>query len=217
MPTMAVQEVVRQTQRLFGDTSEAQIYVQDIIDWINAAQLDIARQTECLQGIQTINTSTDDPTDGIILPDDFIREKRVVYNNQVLQRTVLEDLDNLRLATTPSQTDGNAAYYYIWGGSMYLWPDPTNVGAGYYILYYVKSPPQVGASGDILSVPFQMYDDVVRFCLMRAKELNEDEQGVNRISGELTVKMAQSKDEVQNPTDSYPSIRDYPGDHWDGG
>jgi hypothetical protein len=211
---MAVQEVVRQVQRLFGDTSEAQIYIQDIIDWINAGQLEIARQTECLTGTQVIDTSSDDPTDGIALPDDFMREKRVLYNGTALQRTVLEDLDGLGMPTSPAQISDQPFYYYIWSGKMYLYPDPTKVGANMYKLYYIASPVLVASSGDLLSVPFQMYDDVIRFCLMRAKELNEDEQGVNRISAEFSVKMAQGRDEAMHPSDSYPVIRDYPGDSW---
>jgi len=214
MGTTSVQEIVRQVQRLFGDTSEAQIYAQDILDWINAGQMEIARQTECLQGLQKINTSVDDPTDGIILPDDFIKERRVTYNNILLARTTLEDLDTLRLATTPSTTDGNSLYYYIWGGSMFLWPDPTNIGVDFYKLWYVRAPSLVSQSSDQLSIPYHMHDDIIRFCLMRAKELNEDEQGVDRISGELSIRMAQNREESFTPSDSYPVVRDYAGDMW---
>lgn len=200
-------ELVRKVQRIFGDTSEAQIYVQDIIDWANEAQMEIARQTECLTAIQSVDTTVDAPTDGIDLPTDFISEKRVTYSDLPLTRMNFDDITG-----SPAQT-GEPAYFYFMAGKIFLYPVPTNLG-NLYKLYYNRAPALLGASGDGLELPQHLQEDVTRYCLLRAKELNEDEQSVDRLTGEWQARMSESRDEAQHPSDSYPVVRDYEGDRW---
>ena len=54
---MDVATLIRKVQRRFGDSNQIIIDIQDIVDWANAGQQQIARETKCLSTTLTQSAS----------------------------------------------------------------------------------------------------------------------------------------------------------------
>lgn len=208
---MNVDDVIRRVQRSFGDENESQIRILDVIDWVNAAQNDICRRTEVLQGTKTYDTvqGSNDYT----LPDDFIRASRVEYQGKRIQQTTLDQLD-LYSMDDPVHTQGNSVpFWYIWGAVMHLYPDPNQNQTGVIKMFYSKLAPLVTTGTDPLGLPLHMQEDVVNYSMMKARELNEDYDERNALLTAHTQRMAESSEIVFDPTtNAYVSVRPDPWD-----
>jgi len=207
---MQLSEVITYVQRLFGDENEIQIQVDDIITWADEGQKEIARQTECLQKEAVFDYNPVGFT-GFQLPLDFISAKRVTYEGLPLRQTIITDLDNIGIEVDNSDATGiSPTMYYFWGNKISIFPEPRLASVQKFKLFYVALPPQLNQISDALTIPSNMHNDVRRFVLMRARELNEDSNEVSRIEQQLSARMADSKYEMWNPSsNTYPSVRPY--------
>jgi hypothetical protein len=227
-----VETIIRRVQRDFGDEAETQIRLDDIFDWINYGQLEIVRQTECLES-EIVYTLTADGSSGgtsgkveitggiprLILPSDFLEAQKVVmgYENpnkdyiatSELFRVQFEDVAFNQLTST-GQTPEK---YFIRGGRLNFVGSPTRTSQSV-TLYYVKAPAEVHNTTDQVDIPANFTQDLVEYCLMKAKELTEDYQHANMIGGRLSNRLAMSRNEANVPHDSYAVIRDDPNDAW---
>lgn len=209
---MNVEDIVRRIQRSFGDENESQVRIADVIDWINAAQNDICRRTEVLQGTQTYSTAIG--SNDYVLPTLFLRASRVEYLGSKIQMTTLEQLD-LWSSDDPVHTTGLATpYWYIWGGIMHLYPNPNIIQNNAITLFFTKLAPAVTALTDPLGIPQHMHEDVVNFAMMKAREMNEDFDERNALQSLHTQRMAESAEIVFDPSNnSYAAVRDWEWDY----
>lgn len=204
-------DVIRRVQRIFGDNTEAQIYITDILDWINDAQLEIVRQTKCLTVKKDFDaTGTAGP---FALPADFLFEERVTFDGLVQVRTNLQDLDSYVTISAGVSYDV-PSYYYLWQDALWLYPVPVRQGTGMLSLWYVQAPATISTQGAPLGLQLPYHEDIVRYCLMRAHELNENYTAADRTSNDLFTRLGVSRDQSQNQATSYPAVRDYEGDFW---
>lgn len=209
---MNVDDVIRRVQRSFGDENESQVRILDIVDWVNAAQGDICRRTEVLQGTQVFDTVVGD--NDYELPADFLRAARVEYQGEVIQQTTLDQLD-LYSTGDPMHAQGQAKpFWYIWGGTMHLYPDPNTAQTSAIKMYYTKLAPLVSSGTDQLGIPLHMQEDVVNYCMMKAREMNEDFDERNALQAAHTQRMAESAEIVFDPTsNAYVAVRPDPWDY----
>jgi len=205
-------DVIRRVQRSFGDENESQIRILDVIDWINAAQNDICRRTEILQGQQIYDVVQG--TNDYILPVDFIRASRVEFQGQAIKQTTLDQLD-LYSVDDPFHATGNQTpFWYIWGGIMHLYPDPNTNLTGAIKIYYTKTAAVINTGTDALMLPVHMHEDVVNYCMMKARELNEDYDERNQLQSAHTQRMAESAEIAFDPqTNAYVAVRPDPWDY----
>lgn len=203
---MNLGQIIIAVQRQFGDESGAQITRSDIVRWANDALVDITRKTECLQVHAETDTLKDDGSYDV--PFDFIRLRRVTYRGTRLSRVELEELDDLN-PTQDTESSSNPFYFYVWGRRIFLYPKPSKAGEGTLDIYYVKMPDELVSDQDVPEIPSHMHEDIVRFCLIRAKELNEDDEKAQALMFEYDGRMAFARDEATNPEiESYPAVRD---------
>lgn len=205
-------DVVRRVQRIFGDDFETQIRTSDIKDWANEALVIIVRQTECLQA--TAQFTYGPTTDGVDLPTDFIGEKRITFDGVALDRTQIGELDDLGVDTTTAQ-GSMPVKYYIWGPKLYLYPRPSVAVTNGLTLWYIQHPGTQTDVNEQLPIPIDFHDDVVRMCLIRARELNEDYEQAARLQEEVNARLGMARDDQQNRVrETYPVVRDDPADIW---
>lgn len=206
---MLPSDIIRKTQRLFGD-SAAEIIIDntDIWDWINEAQLKINRETHCV----TKSVTADASTFPKVLPTDWIVTKRLTYDNVPLTFVTIDDLDALQIdVSDPVDTP---SYYYHFAKQLRLYPSLGLVDTIDIIHDYVCLPTTIIADNTPLEVPVSFHEDIVRFCIMRAHERNENYKA-QEISQNILDEMAGlRKEEATLQDDDYFVIRDDPGEDW---
>ena len=220
---MQLTDIIKRVQRIFGDDDEVQIKIADIISWVSDGQMEIARQTECLTKDKLFDFDPYTFT-GFELPADFIMEKRIAYyprgfavdkgNECPLAKTTLEHLD--QFLANPRASDEQVTQYYFWANKLMLYPTPANTAVAQMIkLWYVCAPDPLSQMTDQIQIPQTMHEDLVRYALIRARELNEDVEQAASMQNDLNTRLMQSRSEAFNPfKDQYPVIRDYAGDMW---
>lgn len=206
---MNLGSVIRRTQRLFGDDNEVQIQVTDIIDWVNEAISNIARETEFASDFATVQYT---PTmQGTPLAVNFFREKRVTFNDTPLQKTELTELDQTGINNADPASQ--PSHFYLWQNALWMYPTPASTGTVNF--WFITIPADVSDPDTELPIPPPYHVDVVRFCLARARELDEDYSAANQLYGEVTANMGRARDEQQNRGNStFPVVRDDPADMW---
>jgi hypothetical protein len=206
---MNVTDITRKVLRLFGDSADAIVIQQtDIYDWINEAQLVICRQTGCLTGTLTSALSSYPKA----LPADWISTKRVGYGTNPtvnLKFIEIDDLDNLNV--DPTQVVDTPLYYYHFAGQLRLYPMTTTSGQNI-IHDYTKLPTTVAGLGTALDVPVSFHEDIVRFCVMRAHERNENWNAFRESKVIMQESSGLRQDEANISDDEFFVVRDDPGE-----
>lgn len=211
---MNLGEIIKSVQRQLGDESEVQFEKADIKRWANDAQVDIARKTECLQEHSETSAVSEDGS--YLLPADFIGLKRVSFDKSVIQPTTLDNADKSYPNRDRGEgSTGSPSTYYVWGRTLHLYPWPEQGGIANLDIWYYRAPKALAADEDIPEIPSWMHEDIVRYCIARGKELDEEDAQSQKAMTEYDVRVAESRHEAQNPqADSYPSVRLVSGDDW---
>lgn len=203
MATLA--EIQAAVQRQFGDDTEAQITLVDITRWANEGQLKIARETDAL--LETVVIPSVIGTSDYVLPVDFLRIDRVTYDGKVIYKTTSQELD----AYNPSRhvapaPQGTPSRFLIRRKKIVVYPAPDAVKN--ISVEIVTRPATLVNGGDIPEIPVELHNDIVRFALARAYELDGDRTSARETMESFRDGVGLAVDEIANPhTDSYPMIR----------
>ena len=199
----------RKVRRLFGDENNIVIERQDIIDWANSAMVDIARTTQCLPFDITQAANTFPAT-----YDDFISMYRMTYGTpaSVKTFTTLESIDSE--SVNNSAAVGQPKRYYIRGNRVYLYPTPELGDTTPVTVTYNRMPAELTlVAVDPLDVPISYHEDLVRYCLARAYEKNENYQAQETSDSTYKEGLAQRIWEKNQADESFPFVRPDPMDY----
>jgi hypothetical protein len=206
---MNLTTLVRKVQRLFGDTSnEIVIQQTDIFDWVDEAQLQIARKTHCLtKSVPGVVASTFP----LALPADWIMSKRLVYGNTILKFVEIDDLDALSYdATIPVDSP---SVYYIFNKQINLYPNKGATDTTQLRHDYVCAPTVIASIATPLDVPLSYHEDIVRYCVMRAHERNENYKTQQTSSDTFEAYSGERMQESTVQNEDNFVIRDDPGEN----
>lgn len=171
-PTRTVQEVMTAVQRQFGDESGVQLENTDIIRWINDAQEVIVAKTKALKAKSTIAATAGQTS--YTFPSENIHQVESIHFDGVrIPNMSFPEAEQQIFNADPQQvSSGFPVLWYEWAGTFTFWPTPAeskNID-----LYYTKRPPRVSGITDVLSIADKYYQDVVRYVLIQAYEMDED-------------------------------------------
>lgn len=203
-------ELTTQVQILAGDTSGALITTTMIHNWLNEAQNEIARKTECLKEHAQTNGVAEDGT--YDLPDDFIRIEDLTWDGVSLVETERSHIKTLNRHHDADPVVGLPRMFYTWGRTIGLFPSPDTSGTGNLDIWYVKLPASLDDDTDVPEIPAYMHTDMIRYAVARAKEVDEDWDAAGKLDADLEVRLIQSKDDAQNNGHTFPAVRLVPGD-----
>ncbi len=203
-------DIVTAVQRQSGDSAGAVFTRPDILRWANEGQLYIVRKTECLQSHKETGTQSTD--NSYELPDDFLFMKRATLDNLLLTERSIDDLD-LVSSYVDTVSSGTSLFYYLWNQVLTLFPSPQLSGSGNLDIWYVKAPLPLLDDNDVPEIPVWMHKDLVHYCRVQAKELDDDLVGMTKLQDSFNSNIAETQYELQSqPLSSYPSVRALPGD-----
>jgi hypothetical protein len=210
-PTKTVGDVYSQVKRVFGDESGVQLTNDDIVRWINEAQVDISSQNQVIQAVATMTlvpgqstyslTSVTPPIDSIasILLDG----RRVGYI------PVSQAEESISLSDPADIEIGAPQFWYEWAGEITFWPKP---GKDYTMtIRYTAQPTDITTNAtDVLSVPNECFTDVCNYVLMRAYEMDENAEMMAVKQAEYSTSVAErGETERQAATMTYETAITY--------
>jgi hypothetical protein len=203
-------------RRTFGDEASVQITDDDVIRWINDAQLQISVDNpELLEAVATTNIVSGQAD--YTLPTDLNTLRSLMYNNFRIRSLTFNEfneyIDGFK-APVGQGGYGNSTpeVFMMYGSTVTLFPTPNkNITDGLRI-YYAKHPAAVTTMGDSLGVPVRYHNSVVEFCLKQAYELDENPDMVAFKSNEFATQMQKLKDQEKQTTEYYPRITVLPQD-----
>lgn len=208
---MNVGEQKLAVKRLFGDTAGVQITDDDILRWLNDAQIDLIRKTDFFLNVTSIPSIVG--TDTYAVPTlDFLRLSRVTYNGSDLEFITYQQLNQWypNRDVTPIST-GTPKVFTFFNRNLILYPAPDTI---YNIsLTYIARPNVLLSDAQTSQLPVEIHEDMVRFALTRAYELDANEPAIVRASSEYQARVSQGRADIDFPlSEIYPSIRDVSGD-----
>lgn len=203
---MNVVEIATRVKRTFGDESGAEIEDADIIRWVNDAQLDIVRKTHCLSKSATTASVIGTPESP--LPADFLLSRELKFGGRMLSSIPLEEFNYRYPNREEEDPTGTPEYFTVRGRNFLLYPAPDTVGD--IVAFYVARPTLLTTVSEVPEIPIDFHEALVKFALMRAKELDEDWQAAERFQGQYNEDVSLSRSDTQWPDAStYPVVRDY--------
>lgn len=209
--TRLVSEVITAVQRQFGDEAGVQLENSDIIRWINDAQDTIVAKNKVLKAKST--TPAVPGQAAYTFPSDNIHQIESIHYNgaripnmsfpEAEEQIFKNDLQAINL--------GTPMLWYEWAGTFTFWPAPSDTNA--IELYYTQRPTPVTSSSSVLSVPDKYYQDVVRYCMQQAYEMDEDLNSADAKAKQFDASLNEKSEEertAQNMTyDTITIIQDY--------
>jgi len=157
---MNLQEIRKKIRDIIREPDETGFYNnEEINDWINEGQREIAKKTNILKGTSYVNTYS-----GIKeyeLPTDYLDTVFLQMNGEKLYTTSMEK------AIEQKEKVSGYHYYYIWDNVLYLTFEP---GDNELFLLYNKMPMDMTDDLDTPSIPFKHQDALVDYGVYKAKQ-----------------------------------------------
>jgi len=191
-PTKTVGDVYNQVKRAFGDESGVQVTNQDIVRWINEAQVDIAKQNQVLQTTATVNVigGTDTYSLSAVTPKIDSVASILLNGRRIGNIPVSQAEESISLADPDGVESGAPQFWYEWAGDVTFWPIP-NKNYEMLIRYTAQPTNVTTTSSDVLSVPDECFTDVCNYVLMRAYEMDENAEMMAVKQAEYSTSVAE--------------------------
>ncbi len=210
---MNVQDIITRVRRTFGDEAAVQVTDDDVIRWINDAQIEIVKQKEeALQTTSYLNLVAG--TSQYTLPTDLLLLHTLRYKtNTMLSYTLLrfksmqqfdEEMDGWD-GTQYGQ--GSPVYFTLSEGKAILFPTPDTSATNGIKVLYSKQPVTVDDPTDTLSLPLIYHNTVVKYCMWQASLLDEDHEPGLMYQNNFNEDVDKMRTkETQDPVATYPII-----------
>lgn len=207
---MNLGQIVSRVQTQIGDLAGILITREAVVDWANEGQLEIVRRTECITKHKQTNVLSEDAS--YELPTDFLFMKRVTLDDTKLDETTLDDLDNLSRGVD-SVGSSTPTHFYVSDNVLFLFPKPSTAGTANLDIWYVRQPTELVNDEDIPDIPVWMHKEIVQYCKIQARELDDDPENQTRAQNLFDSSIGEIQYELNSqPLNSYPSVRSLPGD-----
>jgi len=174
-PSKTVGNVYDAVKRIFGDEAGVQLTNDDIVRWINEAQVDISQQNQILQTTATLPVTAGTATYSLSSITPKIDEVASILldGRRVGNIPISQAEESISLADPESTETGAPQFWYSWGGEVIFWPKPIQ---NYTMtIRYTAQPTDVTTTAsDVLALPNECFTDIVNFVLMKAYEMDEN-------------------------------------------
>lgn len=210
---MNLGEIRTAVQRTFGDESGVQITNEDVTRWVNDAQMNIVLENESLLQA-TAFASTVVGQQAYSLPVDLLILRGISFKgNADSAYYKLLGMDRQKFDEyiegwdSSTLTTGNPLAYFVWNGSVEVFPVPTEVTTNGFKIWYNQKPTPVVNDVDIPSIPEIYHRAIVDMCLQSAYEMDEDWDAVGNKSQQVnaSVKLLRGREDWK-VEESYPVI-----------
>lgn len=207
--TRNVSEVLIAVKRTFGDESGVEITDQDIVRWINDAQLEISIQNpEINASFAQVNVA-----DGVTaypllanIPDIYVIQS-IHYDGNYLRNLTFQEAQAHIIRKDTGQ-GGVPEFWYERAGVVHLYPKPlVDITAGLGVFYSAK-PATISDPAQALSVPDTYFQMICSYCLKQAYLLDENLQLSQAADEAFGQGVASRANRTVSENNNYPIIQD---------
>lgn len=157
-----------------------------------------------LETTGTITTVADQ--EGYTLPSDYRKLVAIVDNDEKRRlRRVTPDLALEEWGGDPD-SDSEASWYYIYGGSIYLLPVPSANDTDRYTIYYVKAPTAMSNGTDTPEWDVEFHHVVADYAIAKVWEYEEDFQKAADAEAKFEAGIELMVDHYLNSEERHPTI-----------
>lgn len=157
---MNLQQIRKKVRDIIREPDETGFYNnEEINDWINEGQREIAKKTNILKSTSYVNTSSG--VKQYELPTDYLDTVFLKIDGEKLYATSMEK------AVEEEEKVSGYHYYYIWNDVLYLTFNP---GDNELFLLYNKMPEDMTDDLDTPSIPVKYQDTLVDYGVYKAKQ-----------------------------------------------
>lgn len=211
---MKVQDIKIRVKRIFGDESGVQLTDEDILRWINDGQRHVVKMNEgLLEAIAKANTvknqqEYDLPIDVLIL-----RSVHFKYVDQTsyfhLKGYSFQEFNEFIDGWDGSDySPGIPVAYTIYADKIIFFPIPDRDITDAIKIYYHRKPTEVTGDLDEPDLPELYHETLVKFCVQKAYEMDEDLEAAAAKSNELTsdIQLLRGRSDSWKNEEVYPTI-----------
>lgn len=176
-PTRTVGEAIKDVTRKFGDESGTVLENTDIVRWINDAMDTIVSRITVLKARVKLDT-LEGVKDYDLSQLNIQQIEAVHYNGLRLPAMAFAEAEE-KLFSMDAHADsaGEPILWYLWDGTLYLWPVPLADGESNLEIYYSAKPAHVDLNTNaVIPMPDKYYQAIIIYVLQQAREMNEDWQ-----------------------------------------
>lgn len=217
--------IATRIKRQFGDESGVQITDADIIDWINDAQREVLTQnpgvlaTSVTIDVTAVGQSGFTVFDNVITSNKSHSVRSVYYREDPTSQYVLmkyftpQEWEE-RFGYHPTEEYGTPIVYTVRFApdtgsnrpvvSVYPWPDHTQDDA--FLVFYNRFPTDVVSLSNTIDLPAAYNQYIIEFCLMKAYEMDENWEAVDRKQNYIQSTLNHLADMKYANTQTYPVI-----------
>lgn len=184
-----VLEMKTEVKRIFGDESGSFLEDADLLRWFNAGQLDICRHTDAL--VADITSTTTAAQNYVTAPTDVLAYIKITLALSPLNQYPLESA----AFSSDVAVDVPRDMYGVWNSRIYF-NNNQCIAAQAYAVLYTRRPALLTADGNIPEIPVVYHEDLVRYALARAKEMEEDYGASDRFMADYISRTRNTRSDV---------------------
>lgn len=206
-PTRKVGEVITDVTRKFGDEAGIELENEDIVRWINDAMDVIVARNTVLKA--RVKLTTQAGKNDYPLGQYNIQEIETVHYNG-LRLPVMpfaEAEEKLFSADDYADEPGDPVLWYLWDGTLLLWPVPQ--GDGLLEIFFSAKPQHVTLNTSmVIPFPDKYYQAIVLYVLQQAREMGEDWQAAQAAQQQFDTTLSNfGEDDRTEQNITYPVVQ----------
>ena len=200
--TRLVSELQNRLKRQFGDESGVQITDTDIVSWINDGMRELNRINKVFKSVSTTN-SVAGQNEYTFPGVNIVSVEQLYYDDAPVEYRSYNNVQELILrAADALTTTGQALVWYEFGGSLFIYPTPSESNKVIKLLCVV-APTLVMNSTDVIPLPDDYYEALYQYCVAQAYETDDDMKAATaktqQYANTLTQIESRSHDEQYYP------------------
>ena len=181
--TRNVQSVIDYVNRQFGDDAGIQIDSSAVISWINAGQRQIVQDNPTVNEVEAnTNIVAGQRRYPIASDPAFARLQNihtVLYDGAPLKAISFQEAIDSVINGSNEDEAGAPYVWYMKVGVLHLYPVPSTNITGGLSIYFTRAPADITSTGDMLGIPDNYYNDLIRFVMQQAYKMDENFQAAS--------------------------------------
>jgi hypothetical protein len=210
---MIVSDIIIRVRRVFGDEAAVQVTDDDIIRWINDAQIEVVKNNDdALPSTALLNLVANQstyalPTDLLILRSLRFKVPGMLSFSNLSYKNMQEFDDSVDGWDGTAFGSGSPVFFTRYAGNVILFPTPdTAMTSGLKVLYNQK-PADVVLTSDPLSLPILYHNTIWKYCMWHASLMDEDHEPALMYQQNFQTDLdTLSENEAAAPVATYPTI-----------